>query len=392
MADAKLRLNELFLCKRRIRFLQWKPPDKAAIDRSSDADSIPLFLGADVLAECNILMPNLPRTHARFHKTGFSTKVSFPPSARVVGIQGSSRGVWFYSIQGLFRVVFEFYSREEQFDCLGTLSNLWKQRIADSPLNEEIVITLCETSARAKIPAVQLAGIPKHSKAISIETISKRVSDSVDMTEMSIVDIPATLSDGQTQKKCMSEPKTKMKELVSELTDLFLKSKGIIKYDTDNMDLVEHLTDIVKEYKSTLTCDFLKVAPVNEKRALCVISRWLGRVFYNFRDKVNKQVFEFKSKNLGNIHNLPSAECVIDELFSPLMKIFLLSWMNVGGSIDSQDRDSVREDIGPSSTSKLVLLKSPFPVIQLILELANQTLVSGVAHVLYSRLAQEESV
>ena len=371
----EIKLNQVFLCERKIRFLFWKPPHSIIVDNNNDKDSIPLFLGADVLSDCNILVANLPRTHARFHKCGLSTKVFFPPSARVAGIHGSSRGVWFYSIQGLFRLAFEYYSREEQLDCLSTLSHMWKQRVADPILNEGITFTFVENmDSSSEIQPDNITEILKQTLC------NKGLANSSETSKMGQMDVPVDDVSIKANHLKISE---KVKNLVFELTD--------ISYSTDNISLLDHLTVITKEYKSTLTNDSLKFGsiqePIKENRALCVISRWMGTVFYELRGQLSDQASEFKRKHIGNIHNLPNADYVIDQLFPQVMKVFLLSWIDSGNhKCDMQEKD----DNEPSS--KLALLKSPFPLIQLILELANQTLVSGVAHVLYSRLVQAESV
>ena len=137
MVDRSVQLRELQISKRKLRFLEWASSDQTDSISQTSPDGIPLFLGADVLSGCSIAVSNLPRMHAKFSKQGLAVKVNFPTPMRLQGVHGSARGVWFYSIQGIFRVCFEYYSREEQLECLAQLCATWKQRFSDrETLNE----------------------------------------------------------------------------------------------------------------------------------------------------------------------------------------------------------------------------------------------------------------
>uniref|UniRef100_A0A3B5BNX8 Uncharacterized LOC103363202 n=1 Tax=Stegastes partitus TaxID=144197 RepID=A0A3B5BNX8_9TELE len=76
---------------------------------------IPLYLGADLLSNTNIRTENHPRYHAKFAKKGLATKIHFSSGLKVPAANNS---LWFYSIQGLFRVAFEMYSKQEQLAVL----------------------------------------------------------------------------------------------------------------------------------------------------------------------------------------------------------------------------------------------------------------------------------
>lgn len=109
---------------------------------------IPLFLGADLLSETDIRSENHSKYHSKFAKKGFATKITFSSGVlsktlfylakfmlfkrrelhliffqsafRFHGlrISAANNSLWFYSIQGLFRVAFEMYSRHEQLTVL----------------------------------------------------------------------------------------------------------------------------------------------------------------------------------------------------------------------------------------------------------------------------------
>lgn len=84
---------------------------------------IPLFLGADVIAKTSIRTENHPRIHAKFAKRGLATKLTFSSEFRFEGLKIPTmvNSLWFYSIQGLFRIAFEMYNKEQQLDVLVVL-------------------------------------------------------------------------------------------------------------------------------------------------------------------------------------------------------------------------------------------------------------------------------
>uniref|UniRef100_A0A3B3IAJ3 Si:ch211-110p13.9 n=1 Tax=Oryzias latipes TaxID=8090 RepID=A0A3B3IAJ3_ORYLA len=83
---------------------------------------IPLFLGADILSNTDTRVENHPRYHAKFSKKELATKIKFS-SFRFQGLKVSTadNSLWFYSIQGLFRVAFEMYSKQDQLAVLDNL-------------------------------------------------------------------------------------------------------------------------------------------------------------------------------------------------------------------------------------------------------------------------------
>uniref|UniRef100_A0A3Q4HPH2 Si:ch211-110p13.9 n=3 Tax=Pseudocrenilabrinae TaxID=318546 RepID=A0A3Q4HPH2_NEOBR len=81
--------------------------------------TIPLYLGADLLSKTDVRTENHPRHHAKFAKKGLATKITFS-SFRFHGLKvpSANNSLWFYSIQGLFRVAFELYSKQDQLAVL----------------------------------------------------------------------------------------------------------------------------------------------------------------------------------------------------------------------------------------------------------------------------------
>ena len=137
-----------------------------------------------------------------------------------------------------------------------------------------------------------------------------------------------------------------------------------------------------------------------EKFALLyVVSEWLGKEYHQLESAISKRVENFKKENLMAMDNLPPSESTIDMLFPVFMKQLLVNWLHGPRDSETVSLDWLaasafadhnysppvkvcRTDGSGSSCSERPL----FPLVQLILEFATDSLVSGVAHVVYSRL------
>ncbi len=134
----------------------------------------------------------------------------------------------------------------------------------------------------------------------------------------------------------------------------------------------------------------------------------LGGVFHEFKEAIGDKVELFKLQNINQIDSLPSAKEIVQTLFPQCMQDFMVAWM-CGPDTDKNQENSASvardHDYSPlakkarrnslsaandsvENTNQENERQSPniFPFIQLILEFANNVLISGVAHVLYSRL------
>lgn len=156
--------------------------------------------------------------------------------------------------------------------------------------------------------------------------------------------------------------------------------------------------------------------PPRRNVALCLISKWLGQKLHGISHVISTKVEEFKLQNIDQIHHLPSSQSLVEQLFPSCMVILLMNWMGKNyGETSSQylqttsdsDRDSTKvppakkkctvdlanlsEIGGHGNMTKENEKQNVFPFVQLILEFVNNVLISGVAHVLYSRLLQGES-
>ena len=352
MVDRSVQMRELQISKRKLRFLEWASSDQTDSISQTSPDGIPLFLGADVLSGCSIAVSNLPRMHAKFSKQGLAVKVNFPTPMRLQGVHGSARGVWFYSIQGLFRVCFEYYSREEQLECLAQLCVTWKQRFSDPPLHREIDLDFQGRHSRR----LTTRGLPKETSSTD-DNLDLSESRSTQTVENSTLNPNVSIIPTSTgQDIDFSIPM--VKQYIEEIAKL---SKYEERCELD--DLLVSTMGIFKEFELQRSQKQNGLS-----RILVSISKYLGNELNKLQPGIGTRVTEFKKKHISSIDNLPPSSVLVKELFPECMRVLLSSWM---GNENRQDMNSI---------------------IQVILELVNTSLVSGVAHVLYSRLIRTDTV
>ena len=356
MADF-MHLKELQIGQRRVRFFEWDCSNQTNSDELMMPDNIPLFLGADVLSGCSIAVSNLPRMHAKFGKQGLAVKVNFPISVRLQGVHGSARGVWFYSIQGLFRVCFEYYNREEQLDCLTHLFPVWKQRFSDPLFQQEIQLGIQKTSRFGSSTETTSANTNDNDKLSLLESRSTQTIETWTNTSSgnsTVTGITTSLF-GKEDNTCVT---AMGKELVEEIQRQ-CKNEEQSEFDS----LAVTTMRIFKEFEVQRSQE-----NNGSSRILMTISKCLGNEFNKLQVEIGERVTEFKKKHITSIDNLPPASELVKELFPDCMRVLLLHWI---GNHDQQNINSI---------------------IQVILELVNTSLVSGVAHVLYSRLIRTDTV
>ena len=363
-ASIEITLEEISLGARRLRFIDWTSLKKLNLVSKTEGTHMPLFLGADVLAECPITVANQPRTHAKFAKKGFAAKVYFPQSVRIVDVHGTSRGLWFYTIQGLFRVAFEVYSRHEQLECMARLSNVWKARFPDPLLKQDVQIIV--ESEAADI-----------SEGTSLE-VAERTGKQTEKNTNRNISSTQTSSDERQQNQGPKDcPVSRIQLFEASLSQNKETRAGT--GEKIGHCLPDVLFEIIQEYEQreqNMPCQ------EDQDDVLLVISQWLGKKFHSFQSEIEAKVTIFKERHISSIDNLPPAEQVVEELYPVCMRDFLLAWMGTdlgrGKQADQQERNPETQ--------------SMFPCIQLILELGNQILVSGVGHVLCSRLNKTNCV
>ncbi|XP_063820532.1 uncharacterized protein LOC135066778 isoform X2 [Pseudophryne corroboree] len=302
-------------------------------------------------------------------------------------LPGGLNNLWFYSIQGLFKVAFDMYSREEQLAVIESLQGLWKSHLKDDPLSKSYDLNICLGDREYEVPVYNQAEEPKSHDQLGCSSPTN--------------EIPRVLRSIPTEHNyCMTKQDGVRIPQVNVGNDFFIQrikclwsmcSTTVINLSGQLMKTVVALLDVVEQALSghmyldkmiTSIVELLEAAShlqdkddtekegysVYDNRLLLEVSSWLGNRFYSENDRISQQVEEFKRKHIDRISDLPPAEELIAALFPNAMKVFLLKWM---GLYDD------------ASVSKL---QSEYPILLLILEFANRNLITGVAHVLYSTL------
>jgi len=120
---------------------------------------------------------------------------------------------------------------------------------------------------------------------------------------------------------------------------------------------------------------------------LNIVSDWLGNEFRQLQAPIQKRTNEFKCQNLLNIGSLPSAGHLIDTLFPVCMKSFFYNWLPFDNPAHISHSTS-NEDVNVDHSYAYAHRESSAKVkqVQVILELGTNCLISGIAHVVYSRL------
>ncbi|KAL2092058.1 hypothetical protein ACEWY4_011856 [Coilia grayii] len=131
--------------KRKIRYLYLGDRSFFSVTKTDAKEKqlIPLFLGADLYSDTDIRIENHTRYHAKFAKKGLATKLVFSSEHRFHGLRVpcGTNSLWFYSIQGIFRVAFELYGKQEQLSILESFQDLWKSRLNDDHLKMTYQLT-----------------------------------------------------------------------------------------------------------------------------------------------------------------------------------------------------------------------------------------------------------
>ncbi|XP_047447901.1 uncharacterized protein si:ch211-110p13.9 [Mugil cephalus] len=359
---------------RKIRFIYLVNLTSFRLTGCSDKGPLtPLYLGADLLSHTDIRSENHPRYHAKFAKKGLATKIIFSSAFRFSGLKvpTSNNSLWFYSVQGLFRVAFEMYSRQEQLAVLENFQDVWKSQINDSPLKmsynlstqfdclesgnempqpyyhqvDRELVDACVGGTADKSADHDYCSFPKqrlqteHSQ-LTVSTVRQKLHSMDDQLS-------------REPQSCTEQLETAL--LLLENTDRYLNGK------LEEKDVTEIVSALLKAR------DWAKDSVYSSPLLSC-IGRWLGQQFHAANSSISQKVEGFKVQHIERISDLPPAEELATELFPEAMQTLMLHWM------------------GLSEESSLEKRHSEYPILLLILEFANHNLITGVAHVLYSSL------
>ncbi|XP_071339135.1 uncharacterized protein [Trachinotus anak] len=342
---------------------------------------IPLYLGADVLSSTDVRTENHPRLHAKFAKKGLATKIHFSPAFRFHGLKvpTANNSLWFYSVQGLFRVAFEMYSKQEQLAVLESFQDVWKSQINDNPLKMSYNLS------------VQLDfAVSRSSSMCATESRYEMWQPQHCQVDKEVVDACGNETGGESAdhdyctfpRKCLHSEQSQLdlSKVRQKLHSLDDKLSSEIQSHTEQLETVMQLLENVDQYingnleekdvtKTVLTLLTAKDwGSVYSSALLSCIGRWLGQQFHAANSSISQKVEGFKVQHIEQISDLPPAEELAAELFPEAMQTLLLHWM------------------GLSEESTLEKRHSEYPILLLILEFANHNLITGVAHVLYSSL------
>ncbi|XP_066545840.1 uncharacterized protein LOC136712917 [Amia ocellicauda] len=391
--------------QRNIRFLYLTDLGSFKVCQKYEAEDmmIPLFLGADLFSKTGIRIENHTRFHAKFSKKGLATKLNFSSDFRVHGMRlpSGTNSLWFYSVQGLFRVAFEVYSKQEQLSVLETFQDLWKSRINDGPLNPSYDLSVqlnisepcnpIEMHNQDWMHRLQTGTYAaQNSYVLESETIAESnpgtpcwaissISSTVDHNYCSLENgdslNPSLLSYRVTQKiKSLDNLfQSYAKDMRNEQNEVILLLLDHIEQYVNQEFNENKLADIVLQILNTtynLTKDQTPgdMNSVYNSCLLSTIGSWLGQQFNVANACISKQIEGFKLSHIDRITDLPPAEELVSQLFPESMKILLMNWM------------------GLSDATAVWKRHSEYPILLLILEFANHNLITGVAHVLYSSL------
>jgi hypothetical protein len=355
----------------------------------------------------------LPRFHAKHARRGLATKVNFPSGVRIIGIHGTTRGVWFYSIQGLFKIAFEYYTREEQQACLFKLRDVWERQILDPVLMSEISVMFKKDVMKDELHCGSISQsaddkINSSTVTCTVDEFVKHVNDAIDSyaaenseclkSEIKLLKIYLSYMNEKRDLNSfifrtislLNSCLVILPQLSKELESLESSDSPT---DSDGTTSINNLTSSNNLCKAPISNKSYEGSSQNhageenleifcKEAVMAEIANWLGKEFLNYHNRISEKVTLVKQGNITNIGNLPTAKNLVHEVFPISMITFFCRWMRVPWN-ETTFADS--EELQENRTNL-------FPVIQLMLELANESLVSGVAHVLFSQLVQSDSV
>lgn len=365
---------------RRIRFIYLVGLTSFRLTESTKQGStIPLYLGADLLSKTDVRTENHPRHHAKFAKKGLATKITFSSAFRFHGLKvpSANNSLWFYSIQGLFRVAFELYSKQDQLAVLENFQDVWKAQISDSPLQVSYSLSVqLDPSGSLSQRDLQSKGV------ISQPPYCQADKDVVDVSSMDTADTSADHDYCSLPKQSLQSEQREVvistvRQKLHRLDEQFSSEPRSCSEQLETVLLLlenidRYINGRLEEKDATeIVLALLKAkdwGPVYSSSLLTCIGRWLGQQFHAANSSISQKVEGFKLQHIERISDLPPAEELATELFPEAMRTLLLHWMGLSEDFSLEKR------------------RSEYPILLLILEFANHNLITGVAHVLYSSL------
>ncbi|KAI0208692.1 hypothetical protein LSAT2_006615 [Lamellibrachia satsuma] len=381
MTSVSATLPSVNVAGKPVRFLYYRAPCIILTAHTTElkCTDVPLFLAADVLAGSSQAVKNHSRIHARYAKDGLASRLTFN-NVKIEGIHNSSV-VWFYNVQGLFKVVFEHLDTAAQRDCLTQLKELWLERCADPTLKETVEVH--HLTDGKEDPETAADSISVRGTEMTMQSLDR-------ILELLHSHMSAMLASGQDLLQ-------KLIVLIEFFKHEFLMQDPSGESAAFPYSVLEQYTLLIKN------CGIQKLfgnkfdIPCRRNAVLCLLSEWLGSQLHSLSDALHCKVEEFKQRNINCIENLPCPRTLVDLVFPRCMQILLVYWL---GEQEEETEEpyagadhsysAVRRSHCPNSATPAATPSTStpdkFPFIQFILEFANNALISGVAHVVYSRL------
>ncbi|XP_062581086.1 uncharacterized protein LOC134242898 [Saccostrea cucullata] len=129
----------------------------------------------------------------------------------------------------------------------------------------------------------------------------------------------------------------------------------------------------------------------NKLKFLTVLGTWLGNEFHNCSRMISNREDNFKHEHISCIDNLPPSSDIVNHIFPVFMTAFNLHWQGFSTPVNEYSVPSLALKHNYTCTGKKQMMEEEqtgpiYPLIQLILEFANNSLISGVAHVVFSKI------
>ncbi|XP_046569787.1 LOW QUALITY PROTEIN: uncharacterized protein LOC124278081 [Haliotis rubra] len=352
------------------------------VEDQHDTFGIPLFMAADVLAGISQVNKNNCRIHNRFGKEGLATKLLFSDS-RLNGTSNSG-SVWFYNIQGVFRAVFEYHELFVQRDCLLKLRDVWLQHYSEPDLPESMSLSWTDSVHQTENSS---AVKQEHLVSLPAPVLSSPVCDRAAGGSVASTTVDSFIQHIVEQRNAHpSNPELSVVAQVLEFLKLELCHYEISPSNCFPFEMFSYYRTSLGDaalQQELRNCAFN--IPTRKNIALCVVAEWLGQEFHNLERNIAKRVDAFKKEHINCIDNLPPAESIVTSLFPTAMKRLLSRWIGLN-QLHSADCMNQDHNYSPPDKRQPEQTRNLFPLIQIILEFANNALISGTAHVVFSRL------
>lgn len=152
-------------------------------------------------------------------------------------------------------------------------------------------------------------------------------------------------------------------------------SAGFNKFISKEEDLVQSLLS----HPPTDSTDI-------DEAILEVASGWIGREFNTMKPVVQQSITKFKTDNIKSIARLPSSQDTCSHFPRAMVTLFE-NWLSAEQVNQPSNVDDITGE--PVLKHRRCASSDMYPFIQLLLEFANNSLISGVAHVVYTQLLKD---